>query len=526
MKKKSMSLWMILLGTATIGCIVFAVYLLTQPAAATGAVKAAAGTPTAELSTQVENPPQEEEPAPIDLENTGVVNTSVPFRAEPAFSCTTVMGIFESGQKVEILDVANGWVKVRVGGVEGYLSQRSVHLPPAWAEKVKDSLEPEPEIGTISGTSVRLRERPDINSAILMDMDRGDRVSILSTEGDWCHVTFGEVDGYVFARFVTTSNLEQVEAVEEEEVEITAVLPSGSTGRVKAVGLVTGDSVRIRSDANTDASIIANVTHGTAVALLDVKGSWYKVLYNGSTGYMSADYVQAKLTASDLNAYGIITTDELNVRAGSNSGTDVVTTVKKDTCVSVTGFDKGWFAITTGEKSGYISGDYMTLTMEKPKTTAQEETPQETQAETPVETVEVPQEEVVTPPSQIPTGTAAEVINFAKQYLGVPYVYGGAGPSGFDCSGFTMYVFNNFGISLPHGATPQANYGTAIAKSDLIPGDLVFFASSSAWIGHVGIYIGDGEFIHASSGSSYCVKISSLSESYYTRMYQCARRIL
>ena len=526
MKKKSMSLWMILLGAATIGCIVFAVYLLAQPAVAKDDTAAAAVSATAELSTQVENPPVEEEPTPIDPENTGVVNTSVPFRAEPAFSCTTVMGVFESGQKVKILDVANGWVKVCVGGVEGYLSQRSVHLPPAWAEKVKDSLEPEPEIGAISGTSVRLRERPDTNSAILMDMDRGDQVSILATEGDWCHVLFGEVDGYVFARFVTTGNLAQVEETEEEEVEITATLPSGSTSGVKAVGLVTGDSVRIRSDANTDASIISNVAHGTAVALLDVKGSWYKVLYNGSTGYMSADYVQAKLTASDLNAYGIITAEELNVRAGSNSDTDVVTTVKKDACVSVTGFDKGWFAITTGEISGYISGDYMTLTMEKPKPTVQEETPQETPAESPAETAEPTQEEEVTTPSQIPTGTAADVINFAKQYLGVPYVYGGASPSGFDCSGFTMYVFDNFGISLPHGATPQANYGTAIAKSDLIPGDLVFFASSSAWIGHVGIYIGDGEFIHASSGSGYCIKISSLEESYYVRMYQCARRLL
>lgn len=518
MKKKSMSLVMILLGAATIGCIIFAVYLLTQPAAAQEAV-AAADPALAELSTQVQDPPAEEI-EPIDPENTGVVNASVPFRDAPAFSGSTVMGVFESGQKVKILDVADGWVKVSVAGVEGYLTQHSVHLPPAWAEKVRDSLEPEPEIGAISGTSVRLRERPDTNSAILMDMDRGDRVTILATEGDWCHVVFGEVDGYVFSRFVTTDNLDRVEAVEEEAVEVTATLPAGSTSGVKAIGLVTGDYVRIRSDANTDASIISNVTHGTPVALTDVKGSWYKVLYNGHSGYMSADYVQAKLTAGDLNAYGIVTTNELNVRAGSNSGTEIVTTVKKDACVNVTGFDKGWFAITVGEKSGYVSGDYLSLTMEKPKAT-QEAAP----AQTPAETAESPQEEITTPPSQVPSGTAADVINFAKQYLGVPYVYGGAGPGGFDCSGFTMYVLSNFGISLPHGATPQANYGTAISKSDLIPGDLVFFASSSAWIGHVGIYIGDGEFIHASSGKG-AVVISGLGENYYTRMYQCARRIL
>lgn len=126
--------------------------------------------------------------------------------------------------------------------------------------------------------------------------------------------------------------------------------------------------------------------------------------------------------------------------------------------------------------------------------------------------------------------TGADLVAEGERYLGVRYVYGGASPSGFDCSGFTMYVYAQFGYSLPHGANRQLSYGTPISKGDLQPGDLVFFygtdGGDSSSASHVGLYVGDGTFIHASSGSSRCVKYSSLYESYYTNHYLTARRIV
>ena len=133
---------------------------------------------------------------------------------------------------------------------------------------------------------------------------------------------------------------------------------------------------------------------------------------------------------------------------------------------------------------------------------------------------------------------AEEIVEYAKKFLGVPYVYGGASPSGFDCSGFTMYVFDHFGISMRHGAQAQAKLGEKISadknsKSSLLNnlevGDLVFFLDYETMdeIGHCGIYIGDGNFIHASSGSGYCVKINSLLPGeYYNTRYCAARRVL
>jgi len=112
------------------------------------------------------------------------------------------------------------------------------------------------------------------------------------------------------------------------------------------------------------------------------------------------------------------------------------------------------------------------------------------------------------------------VVGIAMRYLGTPYVWGGASPGGFDCSGFVMYVYGQVGVSLPHNAAMQYGYGTPISRSDLQAGDLVFFDG----LGHVGIYIGGGSFIH-SPHTGDVVKISSLSDSWYASTYVGARRL-
>jgi cell wall-associated NlpC family hydrolase len=112
------------------------------------------------------------------------------------------------------------------------------------------------------------------------------------------------------------------------------------------------------------------------------------------------------------------------------------------------------------------------------------------------------------------------VVGIAMQFLGVPYVWGGASPSGFDCSGLVMYVYAQVGVSLPHYTGAQWAMGVPVAYSDLQPGDLVFFDG----LGHVGLYIGGGEFIHAPHTGDV-VRIDSLSEGWYAATYDGARRI-
>jgi peptidoglycan DL-endopeptidase CwlO len=149
---------------------------------------------------------------------------------------------------------------------------------------------------------------------------------------------------------------------------------------------------------------------------------------------------------------------------------------------------------------------------------AQQRAVQAAQSENVVGASAVSPDDVVTvaPPSRY-----GGVVGIAMQYLGTPYVWGGASPGGFDCSGFSMYVFAQVGVSLPHHAASQYNYGVPVSRDQLQPGDLVFFDG----LGHMGIYIGNGQFIHAPHTGDV-VKISSLYDSWYAATYVGARRIL
>ena len=252
-------------------------------------------------------------------------------------------------------------------------------------------------------------------------------------------------------------------------------------------GCTTGSSLRLRAEASTSSDIVTTLDKSVAVAILDdsIEG-WYKIAYEGNTGYVSADYL---LVDQDnvFETYGRVNSDGVNVRSGASTESEVLATVDTDTIVTVNGLVDGWYDVTCKYGTeGYIRSDFLDLTES----------------------------------SSSSSGSA--IVDTAKSYLGVRYVYGGASPSGFDCSGFTTYVYQQHGYSLPHSATSQwqSGLGTKVwSIGALQPGDLVFFNDPSRNAGkacsHAGIYIGDGQFIHSSSSSSGGVIVSSLTSGYY-----------
>lgn len=259
-------------------------------------------------------------------------------------------------------------------------------------------------------------------------------------------------------------------------------------------GAETTTAVNLRTGAGTGNAIIATVGEGTALIVeADTGSGWYKVNYDGESGYMSADYLSFSETM-DLTAQGWVDGSDVRMRAAAGTDSEIVRVTTYGESVEILGVDGEWYKVSAGGKTGYIRGDYVSFTEPDP--------------------------------SQAPAaGSIGEqIVAFAEQFLGTPYVWAGSSPSGFDCSGFVSYVFKNFGYTVNRTAASMYTNGVAVDKSELQIGDAVFFASSSESIGHVGFYIGDGEFIHSSSGCGY-VTISGLDESYYSRMYVGARRI-
>lgn len=259
-------------------------------------------------------------------------------------------------------------------------------------------------------------------------------------------------------------------------------------------GAETTTAVNLRTGAGTGNAIIATVGEGTALIVeADTGSGWYKVNYDGESGYMSADYLSFSETM-DLTAQGWVDGSDVRMRAAAGTDSEIVRVTTYGESVEILGVDGEWYKVSAGGKTGYIRGDYVSFTEPDP--------------------------------SQAPASSSIgeQIVAFAEQFLGTPYVWAGSSPSGFDCSGFVSYVFKNFGYTVNRTAASMYTNGVAVDKSELQIGDAVFFASSSESIGHVGIYIGDGEFIHSSSGCGY-VTISGLDESYYSRMYVGARRI-
>ncbi len=292
-------------------------------------------------------------------------------------------------------------------------------------------------------------------------------------------------------------------AVRIASLSVIAVLLRGVTALAAeedmavAIGATTGSSLRLRSGPSLDASIITMLDEDVPVAVLDdTLDGWYKINYNGNTGYVSADYM---LIDQDniFDAYGRVEGDGVNVRSNSSTDGQVLTVMNRNSIATVNGFEDGWYKITANGVDGYIRSDYLTMCGSSAASA---------------------------------TGslgsTANDVVSFAKQYLGTRYAYGGSSPSGFDCSGFTMYVYKHFGYSLPHTATGQwqSGYGTRIYNiSELQPGDLVFFCDPSRSNGkacsHAGIYVGNGQHIHSSSSRSGGVIISDLTSGYYNTYF-------
>ena len=234
------------------------------------------------------------------------------------------------------------------------------------------------------------------------------------------------------------------------------------------IGIVESNGLRLRAKPNTDAEILANASYGDNVVIIREVDGWYLVDYNLQIGYMSADYITFKERENIDLGYGVVEDASVNLRDTPSADGALLATLTTGETAYIIGLNCGWYKVQYEGQTGYIRSDLLALT-EPPRWNSQNYV-----GEAPVvETV------------------GEQIVNYAYNFLGTPYVWGGTSTSGFDCSGFTQYFENTY--------------------------------TTGADASHVGIYVGDNQFIHAASGG---VKVTDLSDDYYAARYVGARRVI
>ncbi len=348
--------------------------------------------------------------------------------------------------------------------------------------------------GTVNLTTgaLNIRALPDTNSEVVSTLEKGAKIQVVGENQDFYIVNYNGVESYVAKDFLVITNSE---------------------------GTVTGDSVRVRTTPNTG-SILTNANVGEVLSVTGYIDGWYRVNINGEAGYISGEYLDvnysdnlptitlentttvgtSEVAESEVSTYGLVTAAGVNLRSDMTTDSNVLTVLGEGAVVDVETEDEEWIKVSYANKTGYISSDYLEVNVgEKPE--------------------------------QSSSTLGNEIIDFAKGYIGTPYKWGGTSlTSGVDCSGFTLSVFKNFGINLNRIAVDQYSNGYRVSKSELQAGDLVFFdtnGGNNGEITHVGIYMGDGNFIHSSSSSSGVgITVTSLSKNYYVNGYVGATRVI
>lgn len=295
-------------------------------------------------------------------------------------------------------------------------------------------------------------------------------------------------------------------------------------------GRITAADVNVRATPSTEATVLTQVSLGESVEITKHENGWYFVVVDGKKGCIFGEYVSVK--SSSGGGSSKIIADDVNLRDGPSTDYTVIKKCGSGTVVTILDYS-GSFCKTKDSDGqvGWVHGDFVSGKTNKSSRGNEDSRTKSKKVE--ASAVKAP-EKAKAPAVEAPaTSTQAksvgqQMVDYGKKFLGVKYSWGGMSPKGFDCSGFAGYVYAHFGININRVAADQAKQGTKVGMDQLIPGDLVFFDTNGKhnYINHVGIYVGGGKFIHASSGSrTHSVVISDLSD-FYARAFMTAKRFV
>jgi len=417
--------------------------------------------------------------------------------------------------------------------------------------------------GKITAETIRIRASASTESKIVEIGNLGEKVEILSEEGDW----YKGKQGYIYKSYLkadgevattkeenttaesntTTTVLENTiaETTQNQTVE-TSNEPATNTAvdttpeeKVMELGNVITKETYAYLLPNFTSVKLVKLEKDKTIKLNTTMANWAKIEVDGKEAWIpkiflmkEVDATQPEQTTTDttteepvaeqpeaattpapatenLNKSAYISSNaSAHLRSGPSTTSESLGKLPKNTKITIISEENGWYKVSYNGKEGYISSALVTEG-EPPATTSTSSASSRGQEE----------------PRTLATVNSDNVVQVAQGYLGNKYVSGGTTPAGFDCSGFTQYVYAQCGKSISRTSYTQANEGTAVSKSDLQPGDLLLFHyNGSSSIGHVGIYVGNGQFIHAANAKRGVV-YDTINSGYYATNYAGARRL-
>ena len=446
----------------------------------------------------------------------------------------------DKGEELEIVLTVGDWYKVKYKEFEGYVHSNYVETtgdiptedntpgeqtPPE--EKPADTTPEVPappsviypiEVTTVSDLKVYIV--PSVTSSVITNIGTGVTITINNAIKNWSYISYQGKTGWV-RNYLLENVVETAPVNDAPVVDAPVETPPATANQTPTKGYVNVAEAVMRSGPSTSSGVIAGLMQNAEVTILGEEGEWYKIEYNGTTGYMAKRLISDSQNTTSRSTteprqetggvtvlkVGYVNVGTANVRKSASTSSAILFTLKQRVKVDIIGEELDFYKIQVNDEIGFIAKRLISDSLDA------------------IAALDAPTN--TTTYSSDGTETGQGIVDYAKQYLGYKYVLGGTTPSGgFDCSGFVYYVYTSNGYSLSRSLSAQSQTGTSVSKANLQLGDVLFFNNNSdGSLGHVGIYVGGGNFIHAANPSRGVV-IDTINSGYYYTYYYSARRII
>ena len=445
---------------------------------------------------------------------------------------STILELISLGEEVEILGQSGNWYQVEYKGITGYLRNDLIQVDgetqsngsetATSGETVDTSATAQnnTQTGNEAGTTSENNPQAE-NANNLTGTENTESTQPQNTTGEQANgdtTTTGTTD--------TTENEEDLtgkyQFTQDVEIKITPLINSLTVSSVKS-----GDTIEIQDKVNDWVLVSNENIQGWArfnILSKVEETDQNQVLTTENIAQTTPETQEQPEAQEPQTKTMYVNSQTVNVRSAASQEASVVTQLSINTQVTVISEQNGWAEVTFNGGNGYIASNLLSETISQ--TSRGSSTPRTgitdtTDKQTDNSSTNNNQESNDSSSNVSTSSKGADVLAYAMQFVGYPYVYGGSSTSGFDCSGFTQYVYKHFGVTLNRTAAAQSSNGTAVSRSNLQPGDLVMFGSP---INHVGIYAGGGRIVHAANPSRG-VTTDTINSGYYNTNYVCARRI-